>query len=70
MSDVFGIKGDIEEFEKAIKVLDTVTDEALKYMEWWFIGKKDIIAEHINNTVRDEIQHIIDEARKINKTSI
>jgi len=60
----FGIKGEIDDIDTALAILNHDTDEALKYIEWWFIGKNDGMAELINTDIRSGIQDVINKVEE------
>jgi hypothetical protein len=55
-----------EDLNDAINVLDSSElDNALKFLEFFFVGKDDDLADYINETVRDDISKIVKKAKEL-----
>ena len=52
--------------DKAIELIDEL-ETALTWAEWWFCGKDDEMAEHINTITRVDISHILTRIHQLNK---
>ena len=52
--------------DEAIKLVGELSD-ALTWLEWWFCGKDDKMADHINQKTRDDISSIIQRASELSK---
>ena len=52
--------------DKAIQLIDEL-ESVLTWAEWWFCGKDDEMADHINANTRTDISHILTRMHQLNK---